>query len=161
MELLLLNTTTHMLFYNVLIYIPIWSYFYIVKSRKSIKNRVFTFQYGATSTWNNRIVKRREFKFTFQYGATSTKRCCVIDYDKLLFTFQYGATSTVEIVDILNSKSNLHSNMELLLLTIIFMLHSWINNLHSNMELLLPIIFIQPSSSIKIYIPIWSYFYDF
>ena len=57
-------------------------------------NYVFTFQYGATSTFKFYGSKFRIYSFTFQYGATSTEETKDVDVSKIIFTFQYGATST-------------------------------------------------------------------
>ena len=76
----------------------------------------FTFQYGATSTYQNAKVSINSAKFTFQYGATSTSTSASIMRQIPLFTFQYGATST-DIDDRLIVRfKDLHSNMVLLLL---------------------------------------------
>ena len=57
-------------------------------------------------------------KFTFQYGATTT---LLIISDSCLFkkfTFQYGATTTFIKIEVFKKPFYLHSNMELLLLTV-------------------------------------------
>ncbi len=54
--------------------------------------------------------------FTFQYGATSTFSLYLKVLQVLVFTFQYGATSTDPRDYTYDDLCNLHSNMELLLL---------------------------------------------
>ena len=76
------------------IYIPIWSYFYVMNNVKDKLLNKFTFQYGATSTCKGVLITGFPSLFTFQYGATSTDAERVHCKDNLGFTFQYGATST-------------------------------------------------------------------
>ena len=81
-------------------------------------NDLFTFQYGATATIDNRKIYLKYLTFTFQYGATATDKYAPSFPYKFKFTFQYGATATSKQIFRCSLKNYLHSNMELLLLAL-------------------------------------------
>ena len=58
---------------KIIIYIPIWSYYYVKVSQYNTLPAAFTFQYGATTM---KMILKKEiilYIFTFQYGATTMR----------------------------------------------------------------------------------------
>ena len=147
--------------YAIMIYIPLWFYFYSNGATWRTDHAKFTFHYGSTSTQIPPPDNRTGYSFTFHYGSTSTRFLLSIVIFFSAFTFHYGSTSTS-----FRCTSCRHNNWIYIPLWFYFYQEqSWqffpTFYLHSTMVLLLRKIDQLAKLPIQIYIPLWFYFYRY
>ena len=145
------------IFYDgVRIYIPLWSDSILCRIVDAIRSARFTFHYGRIQS--SRVSFRTSSRcwFTFHYGRIQSFRPRSRCTDRLSFTFHYGRIQSRSRRGRYSQARNLHSIMVGFNLILLGFFFSAILHLHSIMVGFNRKLTKTTTSTLRIYIPLWS-----